>query len=52
MLAHHVLASGDPSATVAGAASQAGYEHMGRFAIEYREVFGCKPSTTLAHART
>ena len=30
------------------AALGAGYTHLGRFAVEYRELFGEPPSTTLA----
>jgi AraC-like DNA-binding protein len=37
--------------TVTTAASRWGFEHLGRFAIEYRRRFGESPSATLAHGR-
>jgi AraC-like DNA-binding protein len=37
--------------TVTEAASRCGFEHLGRFSIEYRRRFGESPSATLAHAR-
>jgi AraC-like DNA-binding protein len=37
--------------TVTEAASRWGFEHLGRFSIEYRRRFGESPSATLAHAR-
>jgi AraC-like DNA-binding protein len=37
--------------TVTEVASRWGFEHLGRFSMEYRRRFGESPSATLAHAR-
>jgi transcriptional regulator GlxA family with amidase domain len=45
------LEAGDPvrGDTVAEIATRWGFAHHGRFAIDYRRVFGCSPSHTLRH---
>jgi transcriptional regulator GlxA family with amidase domain len=47
----HALSSGEPSLTVTDVAMTYGFFHLGRFACQYRERYGEKPSTTLARAR-
>jgi AraC-like DNA-binding protein len=41
----------EPEASVADVAMRWGFEHMGRFAVEYRKRFGESPSTTLGKRR-
>ncbi len=43
--------SHDPDATVSSVANKYGFRHMGRFAVEYRRLFGELPSQTLRSAR-
>jgi AraC-like DNA-binding protein len=47
--AHRDLRTGDPALgdTVAAVAARWGFIHAGRFAVEYRRVYGCSPSETL-----
>ena len=45
--AHRALESAGPEATVQGIARHWGFAHAGRFASEYRRVFGEAPSATL-----
>lgn len=48
----HLLAQSLPKDTlVSGIAYEAGFFHLGRFSIAYREVFGCSPRDTLAQNR-
>jgi AraC-like DNA-binding protein len=48
----HMLAQSLPKDTlVSGIAYEAGFFHLGRFSIAYREVFGCSPRETLAQNR-
>ena len=43
------LTAGDPSeSTVASAALEAGFTHLGRFSVDYRKHFGESPRVTLA----
>ena len=49
--AHRRLLSPDGNATVAGTALDCGFNHLGRFAIQYREAYGESPSETLARGR-
>ncbi|MDD7938462.1 helix-turn-helix domain-containing protein [Actinomycetospora lutea] len=47
--AHHELVAADPTQghTVAVIAARWWFSNPGRFAVEYRKVFGCSPSATL-----
>ena len=47
--AHRALQEADPSqgATVAEIAARWGFSHPGRFAVDYRHVYGRHPSETL-----
>jgi len=46
--AHRALRNADPHVTsVAAVAHACGIAHLGRFALQYRERFGCAPSSTL-----
>ncbi len=45
------LAAADPEASVTRIAMEAGFMHMGRFAIDYRRRFGECPSETLKRSR-
>lgn len=47
--AHRELLAADPAsgATVTQAAARWGFFHAGRFARQYREIYGCAPRTTL-----
>ena len=48
-LAHDQLERGDPAVlTVAQIAASWGFTHLGRFAADYKAVFGDAPSTALA----
>jgi AraC-like DNA-binding protein len=50
--AHHRLQLAEPGErSVTKIASDIGLTHLGRFAVQYRELFGECPSKTLAHAR-
>ena len=49
-LAHARLQLASPGDTVAGIAQDAGFAHMGRFSLAYRQVFGQSPSATLLNA--
>jgi AraC-like DNA-binding protein len=52
-LARAELRSCDPlSASVASVARHNGFTELGRFAVEYRTIFGERPSTTLRRARS
>ncbi len=46
-LAHYLLQSSGPEATVAEIAERTGFDHLGRFAATYRERFGRNPGATL-----
>jgi transcriptional regulator GlxA family with amidase domain len=46
--ARELLSRGDCSVT--GAALACGFEHLGRFSVQYRAYFGESPSRTLAEA--
>lgn len=49
---HDVLAASSPETTsVAVVASAWGFSHLGRFAAEYRRMYGVSPSQTLRHSR-
>ncbi|KRB83140.1 hypothetical protein ASE00_13090 [Sphingomonas sp. Root710] len=48
--AHRLLMGGDPCLTVAEAALDAGFTHLGRFSQAYRERFGESPSEGLRRA--
>lgn len=46
--AHTMLQAADPSTTsVSKVASMWGFHHPGRFAIDYRKIYGVPPSATL-----
>jgi AraC-like DNA-binding protein/tetratricopeptide (TPR) repeat protein len=45
------LLSGSDEAQVTGIATRCGFDHLGRFAAEYRRRYGETPSTTLRRAR-
>ena len=47
-LAHYLLQSSSSDATVSSIAYDCGFTHLGRFSIEYKRVFGCLPSESLA----
>ena len=47
--AHELLRSGE--CAVAPAAIATGFHHVARFAQQYRELYGCYPSDTMASAR-
>jgi len=47
-LARRLLAAAGPTRTVTEAAARAGFTHLGRFAMQYRQAFGESPSDTLA----
>ncbi|MBK8174002.1 MAG: AraC family transcriptional regulator [Rhodospirillales bacterium] len=47
----HALRGGGPEVNVTRAAMDAGFFHLGRFAMRYSQVFGEKPSDTLARHR-
>lgn len=48
--AQHALAHADPrSTTVTEIALDWGFSHLGRFSVEYRDMFGDAPSRTLNH---
>jgi AraC family ethanolamine operon transcriptional activator len=50
--AHHRLQLAEPGErSVTKIASDIGLTHLGRFAVQYRELFGECPSKTLAHTR-
>jgi len=48
---HEALSSGDAALNVTDVAMSWGVTHMGRFAQEYRQMFGESPSQTLRRAR-
>ena len=48
MRVHDVLLKAPDSASIAAIASNHGFDHLGRFAVEYRKRFGEKPSETYA----
>jgi transcriptional regulator GlxA family with amidase domain len=49
---HSTLLDADPrSVTVTAVACRWGFVHLGRFAAQYRQVFGEYPSTTLGVGR-
>ena len=51
-IAHRRLRAGDPRlTTVTRVAADVGVTHLGRFSVEYRELFGVPPSVTLAATR-
>ena len=45
------LRRSEPEATVTDVATRWGFDHMGRFAVEYRRRFGESPSQTLGKRR-
>ena len=45
------LESAEAGLTIIGAARRWGFDHLGRFAGEYRKSFGVPPSATLRRAR-
>jgi len=47
-LARRLLATAGETRTVTEAAARAGFTHLGRFAVHYRQAFGESPSDTLA----
>jgi AraC-like DNA-binding protein len=47
-LARRLLAAAGATRTVTEAAARAGFTHLGRFAVQYRQTFGESPSDTLA----
>jgi AraC-like DNA-binding protein len=49
--AHGDLQAGDPTRgdTVGVVAARWGFANAGRFAVEYRQTYGCSPSETLRH---
>ena len=49
--AREILMSGDPKVSVTVAAFRSNFASLGRFAREYREAFGERPSETLARTR-
>lgn len=49
--AHADLRDGAPGKSVGDVARRWGFTEMGRFAADYRHVFGCNPSETLRRAR-
>jgi AraC-like DNA-binding protein len=50
--ARRALAAADPAtATVTGIALDNGFWELGRFAVQYRRLFGESPSVTLRHAQ-
>jgi len=49
--AHRRLLSPEDNATVAVTALDCGFNHLGRFAILYRQAYGESPSETLARGR-
>jgi AraC-like DNA-binding protein len=48
-LARRLLATAGATRTVTEAAARAGFTHLGRFALHYRQAFGESPSDTLAN---
>ena len=48
MRVHDVLLKAPDGASIAAIASSHGFDHLGRFAVEYRKRFGEKPSETYA----
>ncbi len=51
-MAHHALVLADPaSATVTAVATDNGFFELGRFAVQYRLLFGEAPSVTLRRPR-
>jgi AraC-like DNA-binding protein len=49
--AHEDLVRGDPANTVTEIAERWGFDHLGRFAMEYRRCYGETPSETLKRRR-
>lgn len=49
--AREALLAGDPGASVTEIANRFEFNHLGRFAEQYRKCFGESPSTTLRHGR-
>jgi transcriptional regulator GlxA family with amidase domain len=45
------LTRADPAASVTGIAMEWGFNHLGRFAVEYRGLFGESPSDTCRRGR-
>lgn len=48
---HDELRRSEPGTSVANVAARWGFEHMGRFAVEYRKRFGESPSQSLGKRR-
>lgn len=48
---HARMQAFDPNLTVARAAMDCGFCHLGRFAVLYKEAYGQSPSWTVARAR-
>jgi AraC-like DNA-binding protein len=51
-LARRLLAMTGATRTVTEAAARAGFTHLGRFAVQYRQAFGESPSDTLGRRRS
>ena len=49
-LARQALREAAPDRTVTDIATQFGFWELGRFAVEYKALFGEAPSATLRHA--
>lgn len=49
--AHMLAQSATQDTLVSNIAYEAGFFHLGRFSIAYREAFGCSPRETLQHNR-
>jgi len=51
-LARAQLLSASPRDTITNIAGNCGFEHLGRFSVEYRKRYGESPSQTLGRARS
>ncbi len=50
-LAHDRLTEGEPGATVTRIAQESGFDHLGRFSLDYAKRYAEPPSVTLSKAR-